>query len=195
MIGRGTRPYPLKSDLLILDFLWMHERHSLAKPASLVASSDVEASTMTRIAEGSGSKGEVQDLLDLQEEAGSQRSESLRRQLEASAKKKAKFITADEWCATHDRLALADFEPVFKWELKPVSEKQARVLKRAGIDVATVRGAGHASQIIGVVLGDVAIQPCTQAQRLLLQRMGHQSPNTATVGEFRKFMGRMKAAT
>lgn len=194
MIGRGTRPHPLKSDLLILDFLWMHERHSLSKPASLVASNDAESAVMTKLTEEKAGGGEVQDLLDLQEEAGSQRAESLRKQLTESAKKKAKFISADEWAATHDRLAIADYEPTFAWETKSVSEKQARVLKRAGIDVETVRGAGHASQLIGAVLGSVAIQACTPAQRTLLRRMGHESPDTATVGEFRKFMGRMKAA-
>lgn len=195
MIGRGTRPHPLKSDLLILDFLWMHERHSLSRPASLVAGNDAEAAVMTKLTEQPGGKGEVQDLLDLQEEAGSQRAESLRRQLTESAKKKAKFISADEWAATHDRLGLADYEPTFAWESKAVSEKQARVLKRAGIDVETVRGAGHASQIIGAVLGGVAAQTCTPGQRALLRRMGHESPDTATVGEFRKFMGRLKGAT
>ena len=108
------------------------------------------------------------------------------------AGKRGKFVSADEWAAEHDRMAIADYQPTFAWEEKPVSEKQARVLKRAGIDVDTVRGAGHASQIIGVVLGDVARQACTPAQRMLLRRLGHESPDTATVGEFKKFMGRRK---
>ena len=35
MIGRGTRPAPGKKDLLILDFLWMSQKHDLCKPADL----------------------------------------------------------------------------------------------------------------------------------------------------------------
>lgn len=192
MIGRGTRTYPLKDNLLILDFLWMHERHSLARPATLVAGSEEEADAMTKIAqEATGGEG-CQDLLELQGEAVTQREEALRKKLVESSGKRGKFVSADEWAAEHDRIALADYQPTFAWEEKPLSEKQARVLKRAGIDVATVRGAGHASQIIGVVLGDVARQSCTPAQRALLGRLGHESPDTATVGEFRKFMGRAR---
>jgi superfamily II DNA or RNA helicase len=192
MIGRGTRTHPLKDNLLILDFLWLHERHSLAKPASLVASNDDEAAAMSKMSEEAG--GESQDLLDLQCDAVNQREESLRKKLVEQAGKRGKFISADEWAAQHDKMALAEYEPTFQWEAKPVSEKQARVLKRAGIDTSTVRGAGHASQLIGVVLGDVARQSCTPAQRHLLRRLGHESPDSATVGEFRKFMGRLKGA-
>lgn len=193
MVGRGTRTHPLKDNLLILDFLWMHERHSLSRPANLVAANDDEADVMTRITQDA-SGGEQMDILELQGSATEEREQALRKRLSEQAGKRGKFISADEWAAAHDRLAIADFEPTFAWETKPVSEKQARVLKRAGIDVETVRGAGHASQIIGVVLGDVAAQACTPAQRALLRRMGHLSPDTATVGEFRKFMGRAKAA-
>lgn len=192
-IGRGTRTHPLKDNLLILDFLWLHERHSLAKPASLIAGTQEEAEAMTKIAEESGGS-EDQDLLDLQGSAISEREESLRKKLVEQAGKRGKFVSADEWAAQHDRLSIVDYEPTFQWEEKPVSEKQARVLRRAGIDVGTVRGAGHASQIIGVVLGSIAHQACTPAQRTLLQRLNHPSPDTATVGEFRSFMGRMKKA-
>lgn len=192
MIGRGTRTHPLKDNLLILDFLWLHERHSLAKPASLVARDEDEAEVMTKMAEDANG-GEAQDLLDLQGEATGQREESLRKRLLENASKKAKVVSADEWAAQHDRMAIAEFQPTFAWEAKPVSEKQARVLKRAGIDVETVRGAGHASQIIGVVLGDVNRKACTPAQQAILRRIGHESPETATVGEFRKAMGRLKA--
>jgi superfamily II DNA or RNA helicase len=189
-IGRGTRVHPLKSDLLILDFLWLHERHRLSRAASLVASTEEEAEAMTKVSEESS--GESQDLLDIQCSAVAEREESLRKKLVEQASKKAKYLSADEWAAQHDRMTIAEYEPTFQWEQKPVSTKQARVLKRAGIDVATVRGAGHASQLIGAVLGNAAVQACTPAQKFLLKRLGHQSPETATVGEFRSFMGRMK---
>jgi superfamily II DNA or RNA helicase len=33
MVGRGTRVHPAKDDLLVLDFLWLHEKHNLVRPA------------------------------------------------------------------------------------------------------------------------------------------------------------------
>jgi superfamily II DNA or RNA helicase len=199
MIGRGTRTHPLKSNLLILDFLWMHERHSIARPASLVARDDEEADMMQAIANereeaGQGGGEDGQDILDLQGDAVAQREESLKKKLKEQAGKRGKYISADEWAAEHDRTSLADFQPVFAWEEKPITEGQARVLKRAHIDPETVRGRGHASQIIDAVLGDVAKQRCSVGQVALLRRMGHPSPDTATVGEFRKMMGQMKGA-
>lgn len=197
MIGRGTRTHPLKNDLLILDFLWMHERHSIAGPSSLVASSPEEAEVMDSIVaksreESGGGDEDAQDLLDLQGSAVSQREATLSKRLKEQAGKRGKFISADEWAAEHGRAGIADFQPTFAWEEKPISEAQARVLKRAHIDPETVRGHGHASQLIDAVLGDVSKQRCSAPQAALLRRMGHESPESATVGEFRKFMGRMK---
>ena len=194
MIGRGTRTHPLKDNLLILDPLWMHERHALAKPFSLVASSDDEADAMEQVAkrDPESGGGEQLDLLELQGAATKQREEALKKRLQEQAGKRGKYIDADEWAANHDRLAIAEYEPTFAWEVKPMSEAQARVIKRAGIDPETVRGRGHASQIIDVILGSVSRQACSPAQQNLLRRMGHESPDTATVGEFRKFIARTK---
>lgn len=199
MIGRGTRPHPLKDNLLILDFLWMHERHSIARPASLVASNDDEADVMQTIArereDSAGGDGEAQDLLALQGEAVVQREEALKKKLRENAGKRGKYLSADEWAAEHGRLAIAEFEPVFEWETKPVSEMQAKVLRRAKIDPESVRGRGHASAIIDAVLGDVNRKIASPGQQAFLRRIGHASPETATVGEFRKAIARFKQAT
>ena len=37
MVGRGLRIAPGKKDLLLLDFLWMTERHDLCRPSVLVS--------------------------------------------------------------------------------------------------------------------------------------------------------------
>ena len=40
MVGRGMRLSPNKENLLLLDFLWMTEKHSLCRPSALVSKSD-----------------------------------------------------------------------------------------------------------------------------------------------------------
>jgi hypothetical protein len=37
MVGRGTRIYPGKENLLLLDFLWLSREHNLVRPAFLIA--------------------------------------------------------------------------------------------------------------------------------------------------------------
>ena len=40
MLGRGTRLFPGKDHLLVLDFLWLTEEHDLCRPSSLTGKSD-----------------------------------------------------------------------------------------------------------------------------------------------------------
>lgn len=37
MVGRGTRLHPGKTDLLLLNFLWLTERHDLCRPSALIS--------------------------------------------------------------------------------------------------------------------------------------------------------------
>ena len=43
MVGRGTRLFPGKEELLLLDFLWHTERHDLCRPASIIATDEAVA--------------------------------------------------------------------------------------------------------------------------------------------------------
>jgi superfamily II DNA or RNA helicase len=61
MIGRGTRIHPLKEYLLIPDFLWMPEKHSLCHPAHLLAETDEVADIMVKKSEAKAGGGEEAD--------------------------------------------------------------------------------------------------------------------------------------
>lgn len=55
MVGRGTRLSPGKKDLLLLDFLWMTDKHELCRPADLVCEDRAVARQMTdNLAESGG---------------------------------------------------------------------------------------------------------------------------------------------
>ena len=51
MIGRGTRLSPGKKDLLILDFLWLCQKHNLCKPAHLVTDQEEDQRTVSKRSE------------------------------------------------------------------------------------------------------------------------------------------------
>jgi len=195
MIGRGTRVEPLKDDLLVLDFLWMHERHSLSRPAHLVASSDAEADAITELsqekAEGGGD-GQL-DLLEAVSDAAEKREKKLAEELRKQVGKRGKYITAEEFALRHHELAIAEYEPALPWEHKPPTERQAFALKRAGVDPASVRGRGHASKILDIHFKGQALTLASPAQRKLLARFGHPSPDVASVVDFRKFMAGVRS--
>lgn len=62
MVGRGTRLFPGKDHLLLLDFLWHTERHELCHPASLICSNEEVAQKMTEnLEEAAGCPIDIED--------------------------------------------------------------------------------------------------------------------------------------
>jgi superfamily II DNA or RNA helicase len=196
IVGRGTRIHPLKENLLLLDFLWAHQKHSLVRPAHLVAKTEQEAEVITKLAEEKQRGGEQQclELEGLASEASEQRHEALRKQLEANSKKKAKHISAEEWCMSHGAADIADYEPSMKWESQPMTEKQAKCLKRAGIDLATVSGKGHAIKLLDKVFGGMKLTAASDAQKQLMKRAGNPNWQTATAEDARQFFNQLRKA-
>lgn len=200
MIGRGTRVAPMKSDLMLLDFLWLHERHQLVKPAHLIARDEVEADQIIALSEQKGIPGDVADQLplDLQglaSEAQATREEALRKRLEEHKGRKGRLMDAADWCLAKGRLDIAEWEPTMKWEGLPLTEKQTAALRRAKIDPATVHGRGHAAALLSEVFAGARLEMATPAQRGYLRQRRHplaHEPNLtkraagAAIGELRK---------
>ena len=66
MVGRGMRLAPGKSDLLLLDFLWMTARHDLCRPSALISKDAEIAGKMDeRLMKDDG----VYDLIESEEQA------------------------------------------------------------------------------------------------------------------------------
>jgi hypothetical protein len=144
--------------------------------------------------EKAASGGESQEEFDIQglaSEATEKRHEKLRKQLEANRKKKGKLIDAMEWCL---KMApdLADYEPVMKWESHNITEKQAKVLKRAGVDPRSVTGKGQASKLIDVIFSNQKLTLASDAQRRLMQRMGNPNWEGATADDARQFFASLR---
>lgn len=188
MIGRGTRVSPGKTNLLLLDFLWLHEKHSLIHPADLVARSSDISRLMTEKA-AAGGQGEL-DLENLMSEAEASRASTLAAELAATAKRRARVIDAMEFAISMNSASLLDYEPAMKWEEDPVTDAQAALLSRSGIDLETVTCKGHASKLIDVIIGRSRSGLCTPKQAQLLRRLRHPYPERATFEQARAFLDR-----
>ncbi|MDG3374515.1 DEAD/DEAH box helicase, partial [Vibrio parahaemolyticus] len=93
MVGRGTRLYEGKEELLLLDFLWHTERHELCHPAHLIASSDEVAKKMTENIEESGQAVDL-EAAETQAETDvlAEREEALAKQLAEMRRRKQKLV-------------------------------------------------------------------------------------------------------
>jgi len=193
MIGRGTRIDDFKSDLLVLDFLWLHETHSLVRPASLVAVNQREADEMTKLvferAAGGGGEEDIETLAGTVRE---QREAKLKAELEANFGKASKIISADEFAVAAGEIAVAQYEPTMQWESEPPSESQLKALRRAKIDPKTVRGKGHARQLLNIFFARQKVMPASAKQRAIMRRMGAENWETATAIEARKFFAAIR---
>ena len=130
MIGRGTRLFPGKENLLILDFLWLCHRHNLCKPASLICDNEDDIDVVVKKSTGDD---EI-DLFGAVSDAEDARRSALARELEKQARKKSKLVNPLTLFSLLNDIGLADYEPTFQWEEAEATEKQIAALQKFGID-------------------------------------------------------------
>jgi superfamily II DNA or RNA helicase len=179
-IGRGTRIAPDKDNLLLLDFLYQAEKKLICRPASLIAKTSEQADAITELTEATPGGGE-KDLQELNSEAQEKREAALRKKLEDNSKKKLRLVDAMEFCVMAQQVELIDYEPVMPWEAAPISPGQLNVLRRNGIDEASVKGRGHASKLIDLINQRHTRGLCSPKQARLLARFGVKNPARLTL--------------
>jgi superfamily II DNA or RNA helicase len=190
MVGRGTRIFPGKDHLLLLDYLWLHEKHNLIRPAHLIAGSDDIADRMTSASEEAADRPDYStlDLEELHQNALHEREESLRRELQKKAKKKSKLIDALEYALDIGSMALAEYEPTMPWEVGPPSARQLELLTKFGIAPDTISSKGHASKLMTAMFDRSKMRMATAKQVYWLTRYKHPSPHTASEKEASAFL-------
>jgi superfamily II DNA or RNA helicase len=150
MIGRGTRLYPDKEYLLLLDFLWHTERHELCRPAHLICNSEEVAKKMTENIEAAA--GCAVDLEAAEQQAEqdvvSSREESLARALAEMKRRKRKLVDPLQFEMSIQAEDLANYVPAFGWEMAPPSDKQKATLEKLGILPDEIDNAGKASLLL-----------------------------------------------
>lgn len=190
MVGRGTRLYPGKKDLLLLDFLWHTERHDLCRPSALI-SKDAKIAEMIdkQIREN---EGEV-DIIEAEEQAEkdvlAEREESLARELAAMRMRKRKLVDPLQYALSIVAEDLTNYVPTFVWEQAPPSEKQLKFLEGRGIFPETVPNCGMASMLIDRLKRRQEEGLATPKQIRLLERYGFRQVGTWLFEEAKRMIG------
>ena len=150
MVGRGTRICKGKDNLLILDFLWMTEKHELCRPADIICTSKEVSEKMTKNLEEEA--GQEFDIEEAEEKAESdvlrEREEALAAQLEAMKKRKRKLVDPLQFEMSIQAEDLASYEPSLGWEMGPATPKQLQTLEKYGIFPDEIECAGKAKLIL-----------------------------------------------
>lgn len=149
MVGRGTRLSPGKTDLLLLDFLWMTDKHELCRPADLVCEDRTVARQMTEHLAETGCSEDIEEAAaQASEDVVAQREEALAKQLEEQRRKKAKLVDPLQYEMSIQAEDLAGYVPAFGWEAGPPSEQQTAALEKLGILPDAVESAGKAALLL-----------------------------------------------
>ncbi|MFF1538349.1 DEAD/DEAH box helicase [[Kitasatospora] papulosa] len=149
MVGRGTRLYPGKEDLLLLDFLWHTERHELCHPAHLIAENEEIAKAMTKQIEEAGIPLDLETVeKQAAEDVISQREEALAKQLEEMKRRKRKLVDPLQFEMSIQAEDLSSYVPSFGWEMAPPSEAQVKTLEKLGIMPDEIDNAGKATKLL-----------------------------------------------
>ncbi len=182
IVGRGTRLYPGKEHLLLLDFLWMSEEHSLIKPAHLIADDAEEAEAITEALGGNG------DLEEAKEKAVADRAKTLSQRLHENSRRTGQSFDVMEFALSVGDVRLADYQPTMVWHEDPVSAKQAELLARFGLDTTTVSCKGQAAAMLDKLFLRRDLGLATAKQVRWLRRLGHTSPELVTFAEAKEFL-------
>lgn len=180
MVGRGTRLNPGKGNLLLLDFLWMTERHELCHPASLICESEEVARRMTEnLAEETGCPVDLEEAVQqASEDVIAQREEALAKQLEEMRKRKRRLVDPLQYEMSIQAEDLADYVPAFGWEVLPPTAEQQEALSRAGILPDGVESAGKARLLLDRLAKRREEGLTTPKQIRFLEQRGFRSVGT-----------------
>ena len=192
MVGRGMRLYPGKEELILLDFLWLTERHDLCRPSSLISKDEEIAE---RIDKQIRDTADGVDLLAAEEEAEKdvlrEREQTLARQLEEMRNRQRRLVDPLQYAMSIAVEDLASYVPTFAWEMGPPTEKQLKFLEKRGILADSVDNMGKASLLIDRLIRRHDEGLSTPKQIRCLERYGFRQVGTWTFEQANKMISRL----
>ena len=194
MVGRGTRLYDGKEDMLILDFLWLTERHDLCRPACLICKDEEVSKKMT---EELNESGEAVDLEEAAAQAESdvvaEREQKLAEKLAQMRKRKRKLVDPLQYAISIQSLDLAEFQPDLGDDTSSPTQKQMEQLEKYGIFGDEIETAAEASAIINTLHTRTADGLTTPKQIRCLERYGFKHVGTWQFDDAQKLIQRIAA--
>lgn len=195
MVGRGTRLFPGKDHLLLLDFLWHTERHELCHPASLICDNEEVAQKMTEnLEKAAGCPVDIDEAeKTASEDVVAQREEALAKQLAEMKRRKKKLVDPLQFEMSIQAEDLSGYVPAFGWECAPPSDKQKQTLEKLGILPDEIDNAGKAAKLLDR-LGKRRDEGLTTPKQIrFLEGRGFQHVGTWQFETARKLIDRIAA--
>ena len=196
IVGRGTRPSPDtgKDFLLLLDFLWMTEKHSLCHPASLICDDEeVEARMTENLKDAAGPVDLEEAEIAASEDIVKDREEALAEKLRNMRMRKRKLVDPLQYEMSIMAQDLIDYVPAFGWQAAPPTDRQKASLEKFGILPDEVDCAGKAHMLLDRLHKRRELGLATPKQIRFLERVGFQHVGMWQFESARKLIDRIAA--
>jgi len=192
MVGRGMRLFPGKTELILLDFLWMSSRHDLCRPSSLISKDAEIAAKIDRQVEDAPFGV---DIMEAEEEAERnvlrEREQALARQLAEMRNRKRKLVDPLQYAMSIAAEDLANYVPEFAWEMGPPTQKQLQFLEKRGIFAESVENMGKAHLLIDRLVRRQQEGLSTPKQIRCLERFGFREVGLWTFDQANAMIARL----
>lgn len=179
IVGRGTRTFPGKENLLLLDFLWQFATMGIVRPGDLVEGDKKTTTEVQRQLES----GLALDLGETCRAVNAEREEAMIAALKAAAKRKARVIDALQWSAILHFAKTIDYEPTSSWDKLDPTPGQLQALEKQGVDPESVTCRGHAHALLDAMADRREKGLATPKQVMLLARFNVNRPETYSFDE------------
>ncbi len=194
MVGRGTRLFPGKDHLLLLDFLWHTEKHELSRPAHLIAENEEVAQKMTEKLQEAGCPLDLEAVeVSAAEDVVAQREEALAEKLSEMKSRKRKLVDPLQFEMSIQAEDLSSYVPAFGWEMSPASAKQIQALEKYGILPDEIENAGKAQKLLDRLSKRREEGLTTPKQIRFLENKGFKHVGTWDFNAAKKLINRIAA--
>lgn len=193
MVGRGTRLYPGKENLLLLDFLWLTDRINLCRPSSLFSKTLSEDELARKYLEGASAPTELMRLADkVKGDIQFQTERTLAEELKKMRGRKGKLIDPLQFSAATGILdVVSSYQPIFEWETNGPTKKQVEMLENNSIDTSTITYKGLASVLIDKIINRSQLGLCTPKQIRLLNSYGFNNVADWTIDQAKNMIDKI----
>ena len=192
MVGRGTRLFPGKDHLLLLDFLWLTDRHDLCHPASLICEDPEVAQRMT---ENLAQELQGADLEEAEKQASedvqAQREEALAKLLAEQKRKKSRLVDPLQFEMSIMDMDLINYVPPFGTAMQPPTESQKKELEKLQINPDGVESSGKAGLLIDRIYDRRSKDLATPRQIRQLENRGFENVGTWSFEQARRLIDRI----
>lgn len=182
-----------KPDLLLLDFLFLHDELGVIRPGHLVSNSVEDANAIYEKVKDQKTPEDLQRIAKLVQEE--REALVVKRLEEVATRTSTRTIEPAAFGYLIGSQSIMQYEPVARWEMEPPSQAQLEKLGKWGIDVSGVTSKGLASKLMSALIHRFRYKLATVNQlRALAKLYVTFDPHRLTLKEASRLIAERKLA-